>query len=356
MINNILFITPVFEQGGTEVYVLNISKYLKERGYNVEVVSSGGIREFDLDNNLINHTIISELRTKNIFSFIKSIIKIRKLIKEKSINIIHSSSIYTLVIAKFCTLLLDNRVKTVYTMHGGPNRDVEKTNKIILNKFVDRIIALSEVSKKIMISNGVKKEKIHVIYNGIEDKYIKKKLKYNDKFIITTCGRLTEQKGQKFLIDAIKEINIDNFELRIIGDGELKKELNNRIIELGLEDKIKILGFKDNVLEYLEESDIFILPSLWEQFPIAILEAMMMQLPIIATSVNGVPEEVGEAGILISPRSSDEIRSSLEMLYYNCNERKRLAKFARERFEKNFTLNSMGRKTEEVYKKLIKKG
>lgn len=116
-----------------------------------------------------------------------------------------------------------------------------------------------------------------------------------------------------------------------------------------LENKVKLLGFRSNIYDYLSEADIFILPSLWEQFPISILEAMMFELPIIASNVNGIEEEIGETGILINSRNIEEIRKAIEKLILHPKLREEKGKAAKKRFLENFTLDTMGRNTVKVY-------
>lgn len=353
MKQKILFLTPVFDQGGTETYILELSKYLNENNYDVCVISAGGLREKELESNNIKHIKINNIKRKNIILIWKNILDLKSIIESKKIDIIHTSSIYTLILAKIAIFLLFNKkVKHIYTMHGGPNKTVEKTNRIILNRFVDKIIVLSNITKQLLVKNGVNENKICVVYNGIKN--INENSNFNfkrkdDKVIITTCGRLTEQKGQEYLIDAVSKLKIDNFEVWIIGEGELKEKLESKIEYYKLQDKVKLLGFKENVTNYLAKSDIFVLPSLWEQFPISVLEAMMMKLPIIATNVNGLPEEIGESGLLVNPKSPEELRKNIFELIIDENKRNKLGENAYNRFENNFTIKNMGEQTIRVY-------
>lgn len=349
---NVLLLTPVFDQGGTETYIINLGKYLINNNYRVIIVSSGGIREKEICSNGLKHEKVLSLRKKGLLKGLSCIIKINKIIKNNNINIIHSSSIYTLILANILAKLnYKKNIKTVYTMHGGPNEDVERTNKWILNKFVDSIIVLSENAKYNLIKNGVVKSKLTVVYNGIKDNGFIRKNKESDKIKIVTVGRLTKQKGHRYLIEAVALLDKFNYELYIIGEGELKAELNNKIKSLMLEEKVKLLGFKSNIYDYLSEADIFILPSLWEQFPISILEAMMFELPIIASNVNGIAEELGQTGILINSGNVDEIKKAIENLILDAKLREEKGKKAKKRFLENFTSDSMGRNTIEVYEK-----
>ena len=354
MKKSVLLLTPVFDQGGTETYIVSLGKYLVNNGYSVIIVSAGGIREKEISNNGLKHEKVLNLRKKGILKALSCIIKISKIIRNNNINIIHSSSIYTLILANIIAKFnYKKHIKTVYTMHGGPNENVERTSKWILNKCVDSIIVLSQNAKDNLIKNGVKKSKLTVVYNGIEyNGFIRKneeKDKEENKIKIVSIGRLTKQKGHKYLIEALSLLENFNYEVYIIGEGELKVELNNKIKSLMLENKVKLLGFRSNIYDYLSEADIFILPSLWDQCPISILEAMMFELPIIASNVNGIEEEIGETGILINSRNIEEIRKAIEKLILHPKLREEKGKAAKKRFLENFTLDTMGRNTVKVY-------
>lgn len=349
MNQNILYLTPVFDQGGTESYIIELSTYVKSQGHNVIVVSGGGMREQQLQKNKIKHIRVSQLRKKDPISLFKSINKFNNIVKKYNIDIIHTSSLVTMVVAKIVSIINSRKIKTVYTMHGGPNRNIEQTSTYFLKHLTDEIIVLSKQAREIAIKNGVQREKLHLIYNGITEKKALSTIDKKGKKIVVTCGRLCEQKSQRFLIDAVSKMSSENYEIWIIGDGELKTDLEKQIDILSVTDKVKLLGFKSNIIDYLAIADIFILPSLWEQFPIAILEAMMMKLPIIATKVNGIPEEIGDSGILINAGNSDEIAEKLDYLLSNEQERMVLGEKAYERYKMLFTNEIMGKKTIKIY-------
>ncbi|KWZ85250.1 glycosyltransferase family 4 protein [Heyndrickxia coagulans] len=360
----VLMITPVFEGGGTEVYILNLIKYLKGKGVESIVVSGGGLRSNELDMLIDHHKVNNSLRNKNIRNFIISIIFFYKQIVIFKPNLIHSSSVFTTLIAKLAALLYffktRKKVPVIITLHGGPNKNIEKESAKILNIFADGIIALSHKAKELLINNGYKKEDlIDVIYNGInieEGDNINFDLIYDPVNInIVICGRLTKQKGHKFLIEAFSDVLKiqNNIHLYILGDGELKEDLQKNVINLGIGEKVTFLGFRKNVLSIVEKMDIFVLPSLWEQFPISILEAMALGKPIIATNVNGVPEQLDNTGLVVEPGNSKELSAAIIKLINDKNLRNNLSNLAKQRFNNNFTIDKMGESTYHFYKKIL---
>jgi glycosyltransferase involved in cell wall biosynthesis len=346
---SVLMLTPEFSQGGTESYILNVCEYLKKVDINVIVMSDGGVREEQLNKICVKHIKVNCLKARNLINLFKSILKVRSCIKTYSIDIVHTSSLYTTVIAKISSILTNRKVKVINTLHGGPNKYIEKTAASILNKFSDKVIALSKKSKQKLLNYGLNENKIVVIYNGIKPMH-KLDLEQNEKIIIGTCGRLVEQKGHKYLIKAISEISNNNdLEFWIIGDGELKDSLNAMANDLKISDKVKFLGFRNDMEFLLNKMDIFVLPSLWEQFPISILEAMSLAKPIIATNVNGVPEEVGNSGILINPGNVTQISKSIKKLVSDNKLRNEFSVLSKKRFYDNFTLEKMCSKLLETY-------
>ena len=354
-------ITPVFDMGGTEVYILNLINYLNQYNIRTKLITGSGARENILIDNNIEYQIEDALSNRKIKSFIRSINVIYKNLKDIQPDLIHTSSVYTTIVGRISStiynLLNKKNVKVINTLHGGPNENIEKDSAKILNIFSDYVIALSEKSKNQLIKNGLNINKIKVIYNGIDIKYTRLdcEKEENQSLKVLVCGRLTKQKGHVYLLEAFKNIVKvnNNVELLILGDGELKDELKSKVQSLDIDKFVKFLGFKENVYSYINDCDIFILPSLWEQFPITILEAMFFGKPIIATSVNGVKEQIEDAGILINPKNISEIESSILFLLESEEDRIRLGNLAKQRFKNNFTLEKMGDKTMTLYSKLV---
>ena len=140
----------------------------------------------------------------------------------------------------------------------------------------------------------------------------------------------------------------------MVGDGE-QKEKAIELIELGLQDKVNLQPFRQDVPELLASSDIFVLPSLWEAFPIALLEAMSMGKAVIGTNVDGTPEiiENRKNGILINvERIEQELKTALIELCLNSDLRKTLEKNAVDSIYNKYNVETLARKNEEIYSQL----
>ena len=153
------------------------------------------------------------------------------------------------------------------------------------------------------------KNKIFYVYNGLSLDYLNKNLTNNNSGTYEICcvGTVMERKGQRFIVEALHKMavtsTIPDIHFSIIGAGPLKNELEILSEQYGISKFITFCGSSSNVNKYLVNSDIFILPSITEGFPIAILEAMRVGLPIVSTNVAGIPEMIknGHTGIIIEP-------------------------------------------------------
>ncbi|MDC1379743.1 glycosyltransferase family 4 protein [Algibacter sp.] len=153
------------------------------------------------------------------------------------------------------------------------------------------------------------KNKIFYVYNGLSIDPLKKTLANNNSGIYEICcvGTVMERKGQRFIVEALRKMaansTVPNVHFSIIGGGPLKNELEILSEQYGISKYITFCGSTSKVNKYLENSDLFILPSITEGFPIAILEAMRLGLPIVSTNVAGIPEMIKDdhTGLIIEP-------------------------------------------------------
>ena len=124
--------------------------------------------------------------------------------------------------------------------------------------------------------------------------------------VVGSVGRLSEQKGYRYLIDAVPEIirEIPQIEFWLIGDGELRSDLERQSKRLGVQDHVKLLGKRNDVLDLLKQFDLFVLPSLWEGLPTVIMESISQGVPVLATDIPGTREmiEDGKTGWLVEPQ------------------------------------------------------
>ena len=170
----------------------------------------------------------------------------------------------------------------------------------LLAHFVSGFVAVSDRVKDSMVDIiGPLQGKITVICNGVDVKRYGKSIDRTalrtqlglaaDAYLIAVVATLKEQKGHRYLVEAMASVapRYPQVHVLLIGDGPLRATLEDQVEALGLNDRIHLLGNRSDVPALLAASDMFVLPSLWEGLPMALLEAMVTGLPIVATEVSG---------------------------------------------------------------------
>jgi GalNAc-alpha-(1->4)-GalNAc-alpha-(1->3)-diNAcBac-PP-undecaprenol alpha-1,4-N-acetyl-D-galactosaminyltransferase len=196
--------------------------------------------------------------------------------------------------------------------------------RILLYKRATGIIAQTEVAKKILHVK-TKSKNIQVIYNPVNciDKIDCKK-----KNIIISVGRLSKEKGHKYLIEAFAKVSDKSWELYLVGDGNEREYLENICIRLGVRERVKFLGYLKDFSRQFSESRIFVLPSLTEGFPNALIEAMSVPLACISSNCVAGPNEIienGVNGLLVEPGNINDLTSALDRLIEDPALRKKIA-------------------------------
>jgi glycosyltransferase involved in cell wall biosynthesis len=179
------------------------------------------------------------------------------------------------------------------------------------------------------------------------------------KTIVGSIGRLTKQKGYEYLLEAMPLViaQIPDIYLVIIGDGELRNELQARVNRLGISEHVLFTGQRDDAISLLRHMKIFILPSIYEGLPTVILESMACGVPVLATDIPGTDELIqdGENGWLVPPRRPEAIANMLIKLLQNQNLRSKSASRAYKTVE-NFRIESVAEQYQLLYRKLIARG
>lgn len=133
--------------------------------------------------------------------------------------------------------------------------------------------------------------------------------------ILLTVARLTEQKGHRFLIEALPALLAEwpSLVCLFVGEGECRESLRELARKNGVEQSCRFVGSRDDVVDWYAAADVVVLPSLSEGFPFVLLEALAMSCPVVATAVNGVPEiiEEGTTGVLVPPRNARALETAI---------------------------------------------
>jgi glycosyltransferase involved in cell wall biosynthesis len=195
-----------------------------------------------------------------------------------------------------------------------PVRD-RRLNRYLFSRVLTHIVANSEMTKRTLLRNlggVIPADKVKVIYYGIDleafDNADYRPLfeRREGEILLGNVGRLTEQKGQKYLLEVARKLKAENisFRLLIAGAGELQEELARAARALGVSDEVEFPGFVADVKSFMTGIDIFLLSSLWEGFGYVIVEANAARKPVVAFDMNSNPEIIEEnvTGFLVPPQ------------------------------------------------------
>jgi glycosyltransferase involved in cell wall biosynthesis len=181
-----------------------------------------------------------------------------------------------------------------------------------------------------------------------------------DQLCIGAIGRLEREKGFENLIEAAALLATDHkpFQVVIVGEGSQRRELARLIESSGLAGTVRLLGHRSDVRALYQAMDVFVLSSIREGLPNVLLEAMACRLPVVATSIAGVPSVIydGKNGLLVPPGDSFALGGAIRRLFDGPELRFRLASAARETVERQFTFAEQLRKMAAVYERVLANG
>lgn len=300
-----------------------------------------------------------------------SIFKLRRIILKNNIDILHSHEYKSDIIAFIATRFTS--VKLITTTHGwlsiNPKVKFYEFLDSIVIRFFNKIVAVSNAMEKELLKIKIPSSKTSVIETALDFSYLQLDLKKSNlreelgfdsnAVLIGTIGRLSLERGHIYFLRAAKEIIkiFPNVIFLIAGDGYLKESLVSEAKKMGIKDKVFFLGFRKDISNILSAIDIFVFPSLRESFGIALVEAMAVGKPVVATRM-GISSEIikdGETGIMIEPKNSDSIREAVIKLLRDENLRVKIGASAKRLVVERFNCQQMVNSYEYAYLALLEK-
>ena len=233
-------------------------------------------------------------------------------------------------------------------------------------KDIDRIVAVSEGVKKVLIHGGVDPYRIAVVPDGIDftpfqragsSGYLRKELSLGiTDFLVGIVAHLADHKGHKYLIEAsrILKERAPDIKVIIVGEGPLRMELTRQASDIQVDEMIFFLGFRDDVPQILASLDLFVLSSYLEGMGSSLMDAMASRLPIVATDVGGIPEVVthGETGLLVPARDPQALADAILKLYGDRAYAKRLGDSGCDVVQEKFSAEAMASQVADLYEEL----
>lgn len=315
---------------------------------------------------LRRHVDLEVISMKARFDF-TAIKKIRQEIKRVKPHLIHVHGTRAGALARLAAIGLN--IPVIYTEHlwtshfklSNPFLNyIHHIGGWFLDIFTTLNIAVSDAVRDFLIESQISYgKKIKVIYNGIEPTKNRAKIFSNDhEIILGTVGTLIPLKGMQYLIDAMPLIltEFPEAKLVIIGDGPYKKNLEKQVKRMKLKKDVEFHGFKAEIEKELVKMDLYIQPSISESFGLAIVQAMSVGLPIIATKTGGIPELVteGKSGYLVEAANAKELANAIIYLLRDKKQARRMGEMARREATVRFNLKDMIRELETTYEEVAK--
>lgn len=365
----ILYLITKSEAGGAQTHVADLCNYFKSKGNEIVVMSSGGgwlKNECDkIGVKFIENKYFSnKAYPRKLFNAIK---EIKKCVKEFKPDIVHCHSSSAGILGR---LAIKGKIRTIYTAHGwGFNIGMKPWVKypvLFLEKFcaryTDTYICVAEFVKQLGLKYHLAPEsKFKVIYNGVSTHPEVRSLSTEDQYKVRSpktevqlvfLGRLAEPKKPELTIEAIsllpEEIK-NKINFTVIGDGPKKMMLEKLAQDMGVQVDFTGALTREQSVNRLNQSDIFVFISSWEGFPYTILEAMSCGLPVIASGVGGISEAVDKNNGILVNNEVGQIREAILKLVDDKELRLKLGEQGRQDVVVRFSLEQMLSQIERVY-------
>ncbi|MBQ7001963.1 MAG: glycosyltransferase [Oscillospiraceae bacterium] len=353
----IVQVIPYFCFGGAETMCENLCYALKKMGQEVVVVSLYA-EHTPISDRMEQAGIRIRYLDKKLGLDISMVPKLTKVFREEKPDVVHTH----LDVIKYAVAAakLAGVKRCVHTVHSVAHKEAEGRAQKIINSVYYKLgwsvpVALSpEVQETIVAFYGLNRQNVPVIYNGADLSRCLPKEQYSlsEPIQILHVGRFDVPKNHAGLLKAFQMLRKKNpaCQLHLVGDGELRPQIEQLTRELDLLDSVVFHGMQAQVQPYLQAADIFVLPSLYEGIPMTIIEAMGTGLPIVASEVGGIPDLVhnGETALLI-PCETDAIWKACLTLIEDTALRKKLGTNAKRASEK-FSADHMAAEYCKIYK------
>ncbi len=392
---HLLFVITKLELGGAQKQLLNLLTHLDRQRYILSLITAREgllVREVQSIENLRLIKSNTLERPINPIKDLLALWQIFNFIKQNEVDIVHTHSSKAGILGRWAGVLAGVKI-ILHTVHGW---SFHKYQNLLFRKFIiwlERFTALF-TTQLIVVSNhdlekGLRnrigrRDKYKLIRYGINYKDFTKKQEGlreelglgSSDLLIGMVACFKPQKSPQdfiklafFIIKSSSLINVRSSRDKnlssslkkvrfiLIGDGILRKKIERMIVKLGLTQEIILMGWRRDIPRILSAIDIFVLTSLWEGLPISVLEAMCASLPIVVSNTGGVSELIldGKNGFLVPPRDIRKMAEKINNLLEDEDLRRMIGSNSRAALDYNFSLDTMIRNTDNLYKDLVKK-
>jgi glycosyltransferase involved in cell wall biosynthesis len=368
---NILHIYQNSKIGGVQQQLLSLLKAYSREMFNPIFCCLGPKEEIgkEIEGTKIEFIPLNKLRYNRFSPGI--VLELYRLMKKKQIHVVRTHRYRSNLYGRLAAFLAGVPV-IIASVHDNYRTDKRPQRRImnrILSKITDKIVAVSEnVKEDIIRYDSIDPSKIEVIPNGIDvERFnpekntadIRKEFSLEqDDIVIGFIGRIVPAKGLEYLLNALPYLKEEfkSIKLLIVGEGSLVEELKARAKKNNIFDNILFTGRRRDIPDILASINIFVMPSIAEGLPNALLEAMAMGKPIVTTEVGGIPEIVknGFNGLLVPPRDTLSLSKAIKELISNDRLAAKLGQAARDLVHDNLSIKAIAQKWQSLYLSILK--
>ena len=311
----ILYLITGLGLGGAEKVVCDLADQMSNLGHQVKIAYLTG--EILVRPKNVNVDIIP-LDLNNLYGLYSASNKYKKLIQDFQPDVVHAHMVHANIFARLNHLSF-KYIRLICTAHNSHEGGRLRMLAYKLTNFLSNLNTnVSQEASESLISKGAfNKNNLITVYNGIDlNKFnFFNKDKSSNELSFLSVGRFNKQKDYPNLFQAISILkNTINKEVKfyIAGDGELRPQLEQLIVDLGISDCVVLLGKRSDIPNLLNKADYFILSSRHEGLPTVVIEAMACGTFVIATDCGGSAEIMGDTGILVPPQNSEALAEALK--------------------------------------------
>ena len=373
MSRNALVVATI--SGFIKPFEMNDISILKDMGYKVHVatnIAEGDDEFFKLRGIIPHHIDFQRFPFKS--SNFKSIKSLQRIIEDNDISLVHCHTPVGGVIARLAAKKYRKQgCKVIYTVHGlqfykgAPKKDwliyypIEK----YLSKYADAIVTINTEDYTLVSRRFLNKKTYYIPGVGVDlSKFSSEKANVSIKrkelglsekdIILFSVGELNTNKNHQIIIEAMSKIYNKNLKYFVAGKGPLEATLQQEIHESGLDDRVKLLGFRTDIKDLLKSADVFVLPSKREGLSVALMEAMASGLPIICSKIRGNTDLIddGKGGYLCDVNDINTYVNALTRLLDDPDLRHQMSVYNQNKIQE-FSINVVDRKMKSIYQEVI---
>jgi len=357
--SSVALFLPTLTPGGIERCMLNLASGFIQQGVSVDLVVAD--YRGDFISKIPDEATVVDLGVDRV---LKSILPLRKYITNTEPDVLLAGHTHANIAAVIAgkTSMSDTTIAigihNTHSMSKSASKGlISKVTQLLYPRLysqADHVIAVSEGAKQDIVQNTtLKPNDVSVIYNPVvtEELYTEAAQSVDHPWlnddtidVVLGAGRLAEQKDFETLIRAFEGVaeQKDNARLLIVGSGSKEAQLQTLVSELGLEDRVELVGYVDNLYAYMNAADVFVLSSRWEGFGIVLVEAMAVGTPVVSTDCPHGPSEIlsnGEYGELVDVGDTEAMADSIHGVLSNREKGKQITQRA-----SDFTVTNVSKK------------